>query len=138
MPTTPKNAKKPQDRKAKVEVKEEAVMRPEDVPGFNLLRPFSEVPVWDQTELLSLVDELMEEPDEESEDGEPREVKMKEFNKSVTIELIGRMGKALLPFALDPAEYTRFVSGREGFQRTIDLTLAWVGQMGEAEGSEDS
>lgn len=117
--------KTPQDRKPKAE----KIVRPEDTPGFNLLKPIDEVPVWDQAPLLALVTQLMG----DAKEGEEIHIEQKE-----AIPLLAEIGKAMLPWALDEKEFTKFCSGKNAVQRVMDLAMAWVAALGEGESSGDS
>ena len=118
-------AKAPQDRKPKKEKK----IRPEDTPGFNLLRPMGEVPVWDQTPLLALIYKLQDLA------GDNDEIEMDETE---AIVVIGQIAKALVPIANDEKEFTKFATGPEAFNRVADLAMAWASAVGEAKSSADS
>lgn len=115
--TTPR---KPQDRKPKA-----VVVDITKTPGWDLLTPMSDIPVWDQTPLIDLVRGAMK--------GEQQEA-----NGEVSFEMsaVGEIAKALLPFAVDQAEYTKFVSGPGALEKAMTLAMAWVGQMGESSSSE--
>lgn len=115
--TTPKA---PQDRKAKA-VKFDVTT----TPGWELMKPFTDIPVWDQTPLIELVYSASAESDKE--DGE-----------TFSVGIVGDIARALLAFAIDPDEYTKFVSGPGALERAMTLAMAWVGQMGESKGSETS
>jgi len=149
MPTAKKTTtpKAPQDRKPKVE--KEPTPLPEETPGWELMRDFSTIPVWEQTPLISLMQTLGEDgrPDDGLTDAEidalseeefaAREAKLKTAGvKSFDINIIGEMAKALIPYAKDEAEFTKFVSGRGALEKTMNLAMAWVGQMGESASSE--
>lgn len=121
MPTVPKTAKTPADRKPKA-VEVEEITNPEDVPGWNLLKPMSEIPVWEQTPLIALMQDAFESSEQDG--------------SSFSIDLVGQLAKALAVHALDEAEYTKFVSGPGALERAMNLAMAWVGQMGEFSGSE--
>ena len=120
-----KTTKKPQDRKPK-KAKE---LRPEDVPGFDLLRPMSDVPVWDQTDLLSLVYQL-----QGSADGEGK----LDLDEAEVMPLLGKIAKAMLPFAYDEKVFTKFCSGKDALQKVMDLANAWVVSLGEDESSDSN
>lgn len=122
--TTPK---KPQDRKPKAERK---VERPEDVEGFHLLRPIDEVPVWDQAPLISLVTKLTEDSDDET--GEVS------LDNAQAVSLLGEIGRAMLPFAVDKKEFTKFCTGRDALTRVAQLAVAWTATLGEGESSADN
>lgn len=121
---TTTRAKAPQDRKPKAVV-EEPPLAPEETPGWELMKEFSDIPVWDQTPLLAMFQEIFEESDTD-ENG----------NSSVDIAIVGPMVKALIPFAKDEAEFIKFASGAGALQRSMNLIMAWVGQLGEFGSSE--
>lgn len=149
--TTPKKAapkkaapKKPTDRKPKGE-KAKAVTRPEETPGWELLKPFSEVPVWDQMPLVQLLDNVISDSTRELTKAEyaaltPEERKELKEGKaqSVDLNMFGQLAKSLIEFAVDKEAYTKFCSGSGAMERSMTLAMAWVGQMGEAIGSENS
>src|SRR6476620_2601705 len=98
--------KVPQDRKPKAE----KIVRPQDTPGFNLLKSTDEVPVWDQAPLLALVNELMG-------DGEAGEEV--EIDENVALRLMGEIARAMVPWAIDQKEFTKFCSGAGAMQRVM-------------------
>lgn len=117
--------KAPQDRKPKAEEAEKPFI-PEEVPGWHLLKPFSEVPVWDQAPIISIVEELQ---------GGAAEGAVIDARGEM-VNLIGKLAKALLSVAKDTDEYTKFVSGRDGLQNAANLAFGWVRNLGESEASE--
>lgn len=119
--------KTPQDRKPKAEA--EKIVRPEDTPGFDLLKSIDEVPVWDQAPLLGLVNRLM---------GDAKEGEEIHLDESEAIQLLGPIAKAMLPWAKDEAAFTRFCSGRNAMQNVMNLAVAWVSVLGEEKSSDDS
>ena len=121
--TTPK-AKAPQDRKPKAAPVEEP-LSPEEVPGWELMKPMSEIPVWEQTPLIALLQSAFETSEEEEGS-----------ISSFSIDLVGQMAQAMIPYAIDQAAYTKFVSGPGALNRAMNLAMVWVGQMGEFESSE--
>lgn len=135
--------KKPSDRKAKGEDK--VVTRVEETPGWNLLKSFEEIPVWDQMPLIALLDEATSDETRNLSKEEyaaltPKQRKEMDEGKraSVDITVLGDLTKKLKDFAIDEDEYTKFCSGSGAMQRSLNLAMAWVGQMGESIGSEDS
>ena len=120
--------KTPQDRKPKAAV-EEKIVRPQDTEGFSLLKPIDEVPVWDQAPLLSLVHQLMG-------DAEPGEEI--ELDQNMALLLMGDIAKAMLPWAVDQKEFTKFCSGKGAIERVMNLAMAWTSVLGEGESSDDS
>lgn len=117
--------KVPQDHKQKAA----KIVRPEDTAGFELLKPIDEVPVWDQAPLLALVAELTGDSDEKGEI---------ELGNSDAVLLLGKIGKAMLPFAVNEKEFTKFCTGKEALQRVAELAVAWTATLGEDESSADS
>jgi len=117
--------KTPQDRKPKAE----KIVRPQDTPGFDLLKSIDEVPVWDQAPLLALVNELMG-------DGEAGEEV--EIDENVALRLMGEIARAMVPWAIDQKEFTKFCSGAGAMQRVMNLAMAWTSALGEGVSSADS
>jgi len=144
--TTPKA---PQDRKPK-----QADIPARDVtetPGWELMKPIDEVPVWDQTDLLALMQELYADSEkgnarrlaelneERVEAGkEPFEELPSYEEQDFDIRMLGQLIKSITPFAKDAAEFTKFVSGSGAIERGSELAMAWVGQMGESLSSDAS
>lgn len=120
-----KKPKAPQDRKPK----KQKDIRPEDVPGFNLLRPMSDVPIWDQTPLLSLVAQL------HGQAGDDGKVELEEAE---VLPLLGQIAKSMLPFAVDEKAFTKFCSGKDALQKVMDLSNAWVAALGEDVSSDSN
>ena len=141
MPTVPK---KPQDHKPK----EEPKPRPEDTPGWDLMRPLEEIPVWEQLPLIEILGDL-----EDDADGDKEEIlaaakaKAAEENRTFTEEdekqalkghtgksrsfnlaIVSKLSKALMDYAVDPEEYRKFASGPGALSRTTNLAFAWVGR----------
>jgi hypothetical protein len=138
--------KKPADKKPAQQPK----IAPEEVPGWDLMRPLDEVPVWEQTELVAILQEAMDdatpEIDETLLEGltpnqrikKEEELKKAAVSSSLDIRIIGKLGQAIKPYARDEAAYVKFVSGSGAMERTMNLAMAWVGQMGEFSSSENS
>lgn len=117
--------KAPQDRKRKKDKQD----RPEDVPGFNLLKPFDEVPVWDQGPLLEMIYQIQ---------GDAKDGSEIELSESDVIKYLGPLGKALLPMAKDEEEFTKFASGKKGASNVMNLAFAWMAALGEDKSSAAS
>lgn len=124
MPAVPKNAKTPADRQPKA-IEVETPLSPEETPGWDLMKDMADIPVWDQTPLLAMLQEAFDDG-EEAENG----------NKSFSVNIVGDLAKALIPHAKDVDAYTAFVSGPGALERAMGLAMAWVGQMGEFVSSE--
>jgi hypothetical protein len=117
--------KKPQDRMPKAK-EVEATLSAEETPGWELMKDFSEIPVWEQTPMIALLQDAVGDATDEGDSV-----------KSFDVNIIGKMAKAMIPYAKDEAEFTKFVSGSGAMERAMNLAMAWVGQMGES-GSSDS
>lgn len=120
--TTKTPPKAPQDRKPKAATVDEP-LSPEEVPGWELMKPMSEIPVWEQTPLIAILQKAVEGAEV---DGEVQ---------TFDINVIGELAKALIPYAIDEAAFIKFVSGAGAMERAMQLAMAWVGQMGEFESS---
>lgn len=120
--------------------------RPEDTPGWDLLKDFSDIPVWDQTPLIALIQSVSDDAkpisDEEYNKMSPKERDAynadRENHSSFDVNILGEIALALRPFAKDDADYVKFVSGKGALERAMNLGMAWVGQMGEFGNSDDS
>lgn len=141
--------KKPADRKPK-NVEKPQIDDVTQVPGWELLRPFEEIPVWEQTPLIATLEEAMDngvaevskeqyaKMTEEEREAYNKDVEEKGLRKSFDIEIIGKLAFKLMDYAIDKDDYLKFASGKGAMQRTMNLAMAWVGQMGEFGSSEDS
>jgi hypothetical protein len=120
--------KQPQDRMPKAVKTEEPIkLSPEETPGWELMKDFNEIPVWEQTPLLSLLQSAIGDSEDEAEN-----------LKSFDVNIIGTMAQAMIPYAKDADAFTKFVSGSGAMERAMNLAMAWVGQMGEFGSSEPS
>lgn len=158
--------KAPQDRRNN-KVMVDVPKKPEEVKGYDLLKPLDEVPVWDQIDLVAMLQDAMndgaraakEAKDEENAAREAKGLKpippqyeldakgkvlkddagepIEKVDHDFDIRLIGQLGKAILPYAKDQSKLTKFMSGAGAIERTAELAMAWVGQMGESSSSDD-
>lgn len=146
-----KTPKAPADRKVKaVEMADSIKKDPTKTPGWHLMKPIDDIPVWEQTPMIQFMQEAMESSVEEVSNEEyakmseeeraayNAEVEAKGIKKSFDIDMLGQLVKKLMDYAVDPAEYTKFVSGAGALERGMNLAMAWVGQMGESESSSNS
>lgn len=146
-----KTPKAPSDRKAKAsELEAEIKKDPTKTPGWHLMKPIDDIPVWEQTPLIQYMQSAMETSVEEVSNEEyanmseeerevyNAEVEKKGIKKSFDINMLGQLVKELRNYAIDEAEYTKFVSGAGALERGMRLAMAWVGQMGESESSSNS
>lgn len=115
--------KVPQDRKPKAVPKE-----PEHPVGWDLLKPFSEVPVWDQAELMEIIKPLTATAEDEGSD--------EERALSFDTRVVGQLAKWLLEYAtVDGVALTKVFSGRGALERAIRLGVAYAEELGESEPS---
>lgn len=137
--------KKPADRKPKAV--EEPKLLPEETPGWDLMKDMSDIPVWDQTPLIQLLQSAFDDADKKSdeeidamtkEEWELYQAKEGVKEKSFDVNIIGELAKGIMPYAKDQAAYTKFVSGPGAMERAMTLAMAWVGQMGESGSSAAS
>lgn len=137
--------KPPADRKPKAE----KPLSPEETPGWNLMKPMSDIPVWDQTPLIALLQTAFTDSDKEGKsDEEIDAMSEEEWNlysakkaakskdRDFDVNIIGDLAKALIPYAVDEKAYNDFCSGAGAMGRVMNLAMAWVGQMGEFGSSE--
>lgn len=148
MPTAPKTTtRKPADRKPKAE--ETKPLAPEETPGWDLMKPMEEIPVWDQMPLIAMLQDALNDSDKHDKSDEEIDAMSKEewalyqekksvksAERSFDVKIIGTLAKALLPYAKDEKDFTKFASGSGAMQRVMNLSMAWVGQMGEFGSSE--
>lgn len=145
MPTSTSKTthKVPTDRMPKAEVP----ISPEETPGWELMKPMNEIPVWDQTPLLSLLQDAFHDSDVHDKTDEEIDAMSKEEwalfqekvaskERSFDVNIIGELAKAIMPFAIDEKAFLNFVSGAGAMERAMTLAMAWVGQMGEFGSSE--
>jgi hypothetical protein len=106
--------KKPQDRQAKA--------TPDEKPaGWDLLKPFSEVPAWDQADLIEAFKPLMAAGGSES-------VNLLDLD----MRAVGSVARLVHErFAVDPAALQAFTSGPGGLERMLQLASAYLEQLGE-------
>jgi hypothetical protein len=142
--------------------------RPEEVAGYDLLKPIDEVPVWDQIDMVAMLQDAMNDAakaaKEAREDENARRVDkglkpippqyeldakgkvlkddagepIEKVEHDFDIRMVGDLGKAIIRFALNEADLVKFMSGKGAIERTANLAIAWVGQMGESSSSDDS
>lgn len=119
--------KKPQDHlPAKTADAEEP--KPE---GWDLMKPFDQVPVWDQVDLIEIVKPLIP---NDAKDGERVEIDL----QNVDLRIIGELAKRLQDFALDRESYLTFMSGPDALNHAVTLGIAYAMQLGESERSASS
>lgn len=115
--------RKPQDH---LPPKNEPVEQPKP-DGWDLLKPFDQVPVWEQTDLIAIVQPLMPDVDP---DGGVSEIEID--LKTIDLTIVGQLAKRLQDFAVAPDAYRDFVSGPGALERAIELGLAYAIQLGES------
>lgn len=107
-----------------------AATDPPKPAGWELLKPFDQVPVWEQTDLIALVQPLIPDSTDEAE--------VELDLKSIDLSIIGELAKRLQDYAVDKDAYIRFVSGPGALDRAIDLGMAYAIQLGESGRSASS
>lgn len=119
MATSPKT---PQDRKPKTE---DTVTRFEDVDGSDLLKPFSQVKGSDQ---LRLMNKLRAGGFLDATEGS-----IAERDLEPLADLIDWVSER---FAVEQDAFEAFTSGRGGYNRALDLVIAYAGVLGESDSSK--
>lgn len=122
--TAARAPKKPTDRLAPKEASD-----PKHTPGMELMKNFADVPVWDQTPLIAMVQKIHSDGEDDADN---------EGNKTFDVNILGEIALALKPFAKDEDKYIKFCSGQGAMERAMNLAMAWVGQMGEFGNSDAS
>lgn len=97
--------------------------------GWDLLKPFDEVPVWDQAELIATVQPILGQLRDAQGDVEGDWVDLDIAKFDVTV--IGRLAKQLTAYAVDEDAYLKFVSGPGALKRAVELGVAYAQQLGE-------
>lgn len=117
--------KTPQDHKPKAaDVTAEAVARFEDIDGSHLLVPFTKVKGSDQLRLMGKLKALG------VTDSESNVLDLDLDELADFIDWVA--GK----FAVDTAAFEEFTSGAGGFERALNLAIAYSGALGESDSSE--
>ncbi len=110
--------KTPQDHK---EPAAEAQVRFEDIEGHELLTPLAKVKGSDQTRLMARLQALgiAEERDDADLDA---------VDLDAAADLIDYVGEK---FAVDPAAFEEFTCGPGGMERSLNLVMGYVAEMGK-------
>lgn len=117
--------KVPQDRKpSQDDVDQERQKAFEEVEGHELLVPFSKVKGSDQARLTQQLRHVI------GDDLEDSDVSMSDMDFNDVADLIDYVSER---FAVDPAKFDEFTCGKGGMERALNLTLAYVGEMGNGE-----
>lgn len=93
--------------------------------GWELLKPFDQVPVWDQTELIAIVQPLL--ASQEANDEGKVDFDLATFD----VRVVGHLAQKLQEYATDPDAYLQFVSGPGALVRAMELGIAYATQLGE-------
>lgn len=109
---------------------------PEEKPeGWQLLKPFDEVPAWDQADLIAIVQPLMQQRalPASGEAGAPAgdAASLSLDMKSFDFQIVGHLTRKLCDFAVERDELIKFMSGKDALSRSIELAMWYVGQLGE-------
>ena len=120
---TPQDHKKPQ-----AELDAEKQARFSETPGHELLRPFSKVKGSDQLRLLARLTGLgLIGDDDDDEDAGP---KLDDLDFDLVADLIDYVSAH---FANDPDEFDKWTMGNGGFERAMNLAVAYAGELGNAD-----
>lgn len=131
MATATKTPKQPQDRKTpKAEVLAEAQLAFSEIEGSELLIPFSRVKGSDQLRLLGRLRSLgLITEDEDGTDGDG--VAFDDLDMEVVADFIDYVAER---FAVSRDDFEHFTMGRGGFERALNLAVAYAGELGNVDG----
>lgn len=114
----PRTAKAPADRKA-------PAVRPENTPGYKLMKKFADIPLWEQEALFNLYDDLR--------DIEARSEGLSDEDaRRLYISTMMQVAKELRNYAIEPEAYDVFLSGADALSRAGELSTTWLGQLGKS------
>lgn len=131
--------KKPQDHKTTdVEQAAQKQVRFDEVEGHELLKPFSKVKGSDQLRLMGQLKGLGLLNDDDKSEGNPDDASGLEIDDLNIDKLADLIDYVSEKFALNPDEFDEFTSGKGGYERAINLAIAYAGELGNAEASETS
>lgn len=124
MTTTNRTRPTPQDHQPKG--------TPEEKPdGWELLKPFDEVPAWDQADLIAIVQPLMNQRSNTGGESDGDDTGLSLDLKSFDFRIVGLLTKKLCDFAVDEDALITFMSGKDAIARSLELAMWYVGQLGE-------
>jgi|GEM_PF-3231384 len=130
--TQSRTRKTPQDHKpTQASVDAAKQERFEDVPGSELLKPFSKIKGSDQARMMARMLKLL---GAESIEDVKGDVDASNFDLDEVADFIDWVEER---YALDPEKFAEFTAGRGGMTRALNLVLAYSGEMGEDDGSEN-
>lgn len=130
--TQTRTRKTPQDRKpAQASVDAARQGRFEDVEGHELLIPFSKIKGSDQARMMARMLKLL---GAESIEDVDQEVDVSNFDLDEVADFIDWVEDR---YAVDPVKFAAFTAGRGGMERAMNLCMAYAGEMGEGDGSEN-
>ncbi|UEJ82641.1 hypothetical protein Bra3105_17710 [Brachybacterium halotolerans subsp. kimchii] len=120
--------KTPQDHKTSQAAQDaEKQERFEDIDGHELLKPFSKVKGSDQLRLLAQLRGLgiVDDADDTSED-----VNIDDLDFEKVADLIDYVSAR---FAIDPEKFDEFTTGDGGYDRAMQLAVAYAGELGKGQ-----
>lgn len=126
-PKTTKAAKKPADHKPKKAEQDDAPAF-DTIEGHDLLLPFSQVDGAMQARLLGRMQRLGLDLDGGPE-GDDSGDKKESLDLDGVADLIDFIAERL---AKDEAKFRAFTSGHGGFERAINLAIAYAGELGKS------
>ncbi len=121
---------KTEDHKDKQDTNAEKQERFEDVEGHELLKPFSKVKGSDQLRLMSQLRGLGVLDKKEADQASPEELDIDKL-----ADLIDYVSEK---FALSSEKFDAFTSGQGGYERALNLAMAYASELGNDEASENS
>jgi hypothetical protein len=118
---------KPQDHKAKADTNAQKQARLEEIDGHELLKPFSKVKGSDQLRLMSQLRGLgvLDSGESSTED----------LDIDKLADLIDYVAEH---FAVDTKTFEEFTTGKGGYDRALNLAIAYAGELGNDGASETS
>lgn len=117
-------ATKPQDRKpAQADVVAEQQANFDEIDGHELLKPFSKVKGSDQLRLLAQLKNLGVLDEDEGE-----AVDIDDLDLEKVADLIDYVGER---FAVEAEAFDEFTTGAGGYERAMNLAIAYAGELGK-------
>lgn len=91
----------------------------ETTPGWDLLTPIGQIPAWDLMDLYADLSDLI--------DAQHGAETLKD-----SLRTAASLARAVKAVAVDAKAYEAFASGPDGFTNVMNLTVAWVGELGKS------
>lgn len=91
----------------------------ETTPGWDLLTPLDQIPAWDLMDLYADLSDLMDAHDSAE-------------TLKDSLRIAANLARAVKNIAVDAKAYESFATGPDGFTNVMNLTVAWVGELGKS------